>query len=320
MSEGTASFQSICYVRCGVPGDAIAFEKALLLAEKTGAQLDIVAVLEALPATVLQRLSAIEADTADLTGENELRAELESLVSQSKASGVNASSELLHGAAFDSIVEHVMHHRHDLLVKTPQSAQLIHQVFFGHLDRQLIRNCPCPVWIEHPAKWSRRGRILAAVDPSPYHQDRVNDPIREELNLAILETAVKISQAFGAQLHVLHVWPYTLESKLRGRLDLTDAAVTKYGEAIRADHEQAFTELISPYMSQIVGVRLIKGHAGEVIARLATEESVDVIVMGTTCRSGLSGVLIGNTAETVLDQVKCSVVALKPPGYSFSPR
>ena len=37
--------------------------------------------------------------------------------------------------------------------------------------------------------------------------------------------------------------------------------------------------------------------------------------MGTIARTGLPGVLIGNTAEKVLDDVHCSVVAVKPPGF-----
>lgn len=37
--------------------------------------------------------------------------------------------------------------------------------------------------------------------------------------------------------------------------------------------------------------------------------------MGTVARTGISGVIIGNTAEAVLEQLQCSVLALKPPGF-----
>jgi nucleotide-binding universal stress UspA family protein len=37
--------------------------------------------------------------------------------------------------------------------------------------------------------------------------------------------------------------------------------------------------------------------------------------MGTVARTGIPGLLIGNTAEGVLNQVDCSLLALKPEGF-----
>jgi hypothetical protein len=37
--------------------------------------------------------------------------------------------------------------------------------------------------------------------------------------------------------------------------------------------------------------------------------------MGTVARTGIAGLLIGNTAEAILEQVQCSVLAVKPPGF-----
>jgi nucleotide-binding universal stress UspA family protein len=37
--------------------------------------------------------------------------------------------------------------------------------------------------------------------------------------------------------------------------------------------------------------------------------------MGTVARTGISGLIIGNTAEAILNQLTCSVPAIKPPGF-----
>jgi nucleotide-binding universal stress UspA family protein len=37
--------------------------------------------------------------------------------------------------------------------------------------------------------------------------------------------------------------------------------------------------------------------------------------MGTVARTGIPGLIIGNTAEAILDQITCSVLAAKPPGF-----
>jgi nucleotide-binding universal stress UspA family protein len=102
---------------------------------------------------------------------------------------------------------------------------------------------------------------------------------------------------------------------LRSRVGLAEDAIAEVSESFRHKHEIALAQLVEPYMPAISRVHLVKGHAGEAIARLAASESIDVIVMGTLCRSGLGGLLIGNTAETVLDHAACSIVALKWRGF-----
>jgi nucleotide-binding universal stress UspA family protein len=45
------------------------------------------------------------------------------------------------------------------------------------------------------------------------------------------------------------------------------------------------------------------------------ELGIDLLVMGSVCRTGIAGFLIGNTAEEVINQVDCSVLTLKPKGF-----
>jgi universal stress protein E len=40
------------------------------------------------------------------------------------------------------------------------------------------------------------------------------------------------------------------------------------------------------------------------------------VVMGTVARTGVPGFIMGNTAETILSQIDCSVLAIKPPGFT----
>ena len=45
------------------------------------------------------------------------------------------------------------------------------------------------------------------------------------------------------------------------------------------------------------------------------ESSADLLVMGTIARSGIPGLLVGNTAERLMPSVTCSVIAVKPEGF-----
>jgi len=57
-----------------------------------------------------------------------------------------------------------------------------------------------------------------------------------------------------------------------------------------------------------------EGPADVLIPFMAHKLHAAVTVIGTVARSGLSGALIGNTAEVVLDAVESDVLVLKPEG------
>jgi len=57
---------------------------------------------------------------------------------------------------------------------------------------------------------------------------------------------------------------------------------------------------------------MIKGATPDAISSFVHENNVDLVVMGTVAKAGVSGLLIGNTAEQTLDRIGCSILALKP--------
>jgi len=82
-------------------------------------------------------------------------------------------------------------------------------------------------------------------------------------------------------------------------------------------HKQQFDKLVGNYALQDLNHRLhlLKGDASVVITDLAAKKRVDLIVMGTVCRTGIAGFFIGNTAENVLQRVDCSMLTVKPEGF-----
>ena len=61
---------------------------------------------------------------------------------------------------------------------------------------------------------------------------------------------------------------------------------------------------------------LVKGWARKEIPALVGRLEADLVVMGTVARTGIPGFIMGNTAETILNQIDCSVLAIKPPGFA----
>jgi nucleotide-binding universal stress UspA family protein len=66
--------------------------------------------------------------------------------------------------------------------------------------------------------------------------------------------------------------------------------------------------------------RLLTGDPATEIVRLATEEDVDLIVMGTHGRTGLRRMLMGSVAEAVVRHADCPVFTLKEPRAVKAPR
>jgi nucleotide-binding universal stress UspA family protein len=58
--------------------------------------------------------------------------------------------------------------------------------------------------------------------------------------------------------------------------------------------------------------RLVDGAPSQAILELIEEEGVDLVVMGTHGRTGLSRLLMGSVAEAVVRQAKCPVLTLRP--------
>ena len=62
-------------------------------------------------------------------------------------------------------------------------------------------------------------------------------------------------------------------------------------------------------------VMFVNQKPEKVIAEFIQKNDIDLLVMGTVARSGLSGIIVGNTAEKILNHVDCSVLTLKPGGW-----
>lgn len=118
----------------------------------------------------------------------------------------------------------------------------------------------------------------------------------------------------NSELDVIHAWQVHAEVTLR-RGHLPAGTVDRVLDEMREAHQKEMDELLAPYNSTRKNVHLVKGDAGNAITELAMKNNVDLIVMGTVGRSGIPGLIIGNTAERVINGIDCSVLAVKPGGF-----
>ena len=67
---------------------------------------------------------------------------------------------------------------------------------------------------------------------------------------------------------------------------------------------------------EAISLHRLHGAPDDEIPACVEEKEVDILVMGTLARTGIEGVIIGNTAENIVQSVRCSLVALKPKDFS----
>jgi universal stress protein E len=63
-------------------------------------------------------------------------------------------------------------------------------------------------------------------------------------------------------------------------------------------------------------VHLVAGSTRHALEELVEQLEIDVVVAGAVARGRLERLLIGNTAEAILDDVPCDVVVVKPDSFS----
>lgn len=130
--------------------------------------------------------------------------------------------------------------------------------------------------------------------------------------------ACALARPFNADLHVLHV--VTDPKPLPGFTSLSSQPPQDPLPKIIQDAEMRLASQIAD--AEIGNVRLTcRVRAGDpvrVIIDYANQHDIDLIVMGTHGRLGLSHVLIGSVAEKVVRIAKCPVLTVHPKGFPFA--
>jgi nucleotide-binding universal stress UspA family protein len=174
---------------------------------------------------------------------------------------------------------------------------------------ELLRQCPCPVWLVARHARHRPGRILAAIRAS------AEEEVERMLNAKILDWALTLYRLGDAQLTILHAWTVYGASILKSHMP--EEEFTDLMQTTRRAEEDALAHFVKPFAEQLKGVSLncVYGEPEEAIARFVESHGIDVVVMGTVARTGVAGLVMGNTAERVLQRLRGSVLAVKPPGF-----
>ncbi|MGE0760894.1 MAG: universal stress protein [Pirellulaceae bacterium] len=277
------------------------WREATQLAQAHSASLTVVELVPDLPA----RVAGGKPDYAEMQRllVQKKQAQIDALAAAAGQMGVSASAKVLTGRTSAALIAEVTSGKHDLVIKVAKGAESPRTGLLGSTAIRLLRFCPCTVWAYRPRSGTGVRKVVAAVDVMPA------DERHGRLNRDILEAAQGLS---SAPVHVAYVWSVYGERLIKDYMkrEEFDALVQEEVEQARARLARLLTPL--GISADAPEVHLLRGSEEDEIARLVVDQQFDMLVLGTVGRSGLSGMLIGNTAEVLVDRVPCSVVAVKP--------
>jgi nucleotide-binding universal stress UspA family protein len=316
------SFNSILYVVENPTAEPISsIERVVSLAENNQAHLTVMHVVE--EPRLGPFFGSVEIEDV-ISGLREQAIQQLQPLLQSVQGSAEILIDIRFGTAFIEIIKAVLRNRHDLVIKTEGEGGA-HSFLFGGTDQHLLRKCPCPVWILAGETSANYRRVLAAVDFDPWEESEEDNRTEDELNRQIVGFAASLAASDFAQLHVVHAWQSISDNMVRiFSSDISEEERAANRERERREH-QSRLELLDKRIREELGgddygyiaprFHLCEGMARDVIPGMATELQADLVVMGTVSRTGVPGLLIGNTAEVILNNLECSVLAVKPADF-----
>jgi nucleotide-binding universal stress UspA family protein len=287
------------------PADT-ALQQAVWLTQTTGASLSLVHVLPLRMASsadpkldLYLELLKDEVDAEELQSEaiEEAQAKLRKIVERTGVS-TDVQTNVYIGESYVEITRAVQQGGCDLVLAGTRGLARWEEFFVGSTAKRLIRNCPSSVWIVKPEHVGRPKVVLAATDFSPVSSKAV-------------QQGHWIAQQAQAAFHLLHV----VDSK-----DVPEDAISHVteGSSLQQEIVEEATKRMERFVDSLgvdrasIQVHQSWGTPWQEIRRAAKYQAADLVVIGTVGRSGVKGLLLGNTAEKVLDACDCSILAVKP--------
>jgi nucleotide-binding universal stress UspA family protein len=285
---------------------------ALPLVEASSGQLTILGVLPNLPTDATNRAVADAARQAMARLENGLRERIDGFI---WPPGQEATIRIEVGKLHRLAAEAATATGAEMLVKAvapPEEG--------GRLaadDRKLVRLAPCPVLIARPG--GPNGHVAVAVDRP---EDRKHEEAHKLLNRTLIRRAAELAKAYGKEtVKLLHAWQPEKAAALDAVHDMVQPTeITK----LVAGWEETQRRWLSDYAEELRGADytggigfepvLVSGPPASALEDEVRRSAIGTLVIGTSNRRGLAGLIVGNVAERLIDRVGCSLLVLKPEG------
>jgi universal stress protein E len=281
-----------------------AFDRALTLAKQVDAS---ITVLSSCYESYCEEGSSFDVETRQKIKSaliNKTTAWLESFRSEADNQGLSFEPEVhWQKNIHDAVMESLNNSDFDLVIKDSHHHRGIVDRIFTHADWSILRHCPAPVLMVKSAKPWSHNRILASIDATSH------DEGHKLINENILDFAEHLADHFDTDLHLVNAYPmvalaFAMVPEVTAPDDIQDF--------VTRQHKDNCDRYAAKYKINDDHIHIAEGDPEDVVEAINKELDADLVVIGTVGREGLAGVLLGNTAERIVDRVPCDVLVIKP--------
>ncbi len=234
---------------------------------------------------------------------------LETLADRLRAHSIDVSvSAVWDYPAFEAIVREALRIRADLIVVGPHPGTHKAPWLLRLTDWELVRVSPLPVLLVRNARAYRHPAVLAAIDPTHAYEKPL------QLDREILKTGEAIVSGLSGRLYAVHAYPVLpLAAVVPGTV--TPGAWRKIERQEERTAALRFERALRPVRVPRTRRYLFACNPIDAIVEAARRSHSAIVVMGAVSRSGFKRLIIGNTAERILDVLDSDVLVVKPEGF-----
>ncbi len=220
--------------------------------------------------------------------------------------GIKASGEAAWARhLYTAIAERVDALQPELVIKGAHDERGVRSLYSA-TDWQLMRRCPVPVLLVKYQSRAQQGAILCSVHPA--HPESDHHPVDHR----IMELGQLMSEYLGRPQHLFNTFQSPAES-VAPPIAIEAGAYEDYLEQHRNEHDRLLNEFVARYQLPEANVHRLEGDPSSELPSLAQRLPASMVIMGVVSRSALPELLVGHTAERVLDRLECDVLVVKPP-------
>jgi universal stress protein E len=207
--------------------------------------------------------------------------------------------------AYEAVIRRAQRIKADLIVAARHAGRFIAPWLLRLTDWELVRLSPIPVLLVKKATAYRHPAVLVAIDPGHAY----SKPL--QLDKQLTDLAESLSAGLHGTLHAVHAYArvpieYIQTQRMSPRLLQRIQRQAERSARLRMARALRGTG-VSQSRRYLVGA-----HPIDAILSAAARTRSALVVMGAVSRSGLKNVLIGNTAERILDELACDILVVKP--------
>lgn len=225
---------------------------------------------------------------------------LNEITTRVREMGVEVSAELKLGVPSQVIIEAATQQDADLVVIGTRGLSGLRHLLLGSTAERVVQHAHCPVLTVHPGDADKHRPLDTILVPTDFSKD-AETAYFAALNLLGRQSSTKV-----VLLHVYHLpYEYTAYGTIPTSLD--------YFRDVEGAAEERLKTLAEEIRKQGFKVETLarEGFPPEVILGEAQTAGADLIAMGTHGRTGLAHLVLGSTAERVVQRADCPVLTVR---------